>query len=426
MISNGQGVGIYTEWLLHITDQRPTDAALEAGAAAFQDEPSACATPAWMCVADTIEQFLPVDLNGPFGRLDWKNIYTFAASLAAQDAVGDYGMFNYRDFHADNSYWCGMNDGWNLNRLWNAGHHSVPRIPWIYYMRTGDARWLKLGERNVRHLANVDVIHYAVPGEKLVGPHVNGENAYGHTAGAMYHCKGFVHWGGDSEILAHLISFDPMLYSYYLTGDLRSQEVFREWTSAVKRVTLSRPNVGSGTREGAQSLEQLVAAYEQEWDPVLLKAIQGYARAILSQPAIRQGWMTYSTYYLVRYYRLTHDPAVKPWLMQWVDDVSKDANMAPHVPVLTVAGRLFGDAHLLKLAAEKSSNQQALIPDAWLALDPWSRAAEDMMSGKTKPEVYYANAYQMHERSLLFRALADAHMDFLPNKSAGASHAAGR
>jgi hypothetical protein len=286
-------------------------------------------------------------------------------------------------------------------------------------VRTGDARWLKLGERNVRHLANVDVIHYAVPNEEK-----KDEFLSWHTmmpmAGAMYHCYGAtVHWAGDSEIFGHYISFDPLLSSYYLTGDLRSREVFQEWTAAVKRFAHSQPDIRWDTindgRDAAQSLEQLLAAYEHEWDPALWPLIQGCARAIFTTPAVKEAWMAYAPYYLTRYFRLTHDPAVQPWLMQWsrdcMDTIRSDWD---RLMVGTMAGLLFGERNLLVSASQTVFNKQIYVPDTYISSDPWREAAEQVNSGKLGRFIYYRVAYDIHFQSLLFRAMADAKLEFSP------------
>jgi hypothetical protein len=75
---------------------------------------------------------------------------------------------------------------------------------------------------------NVDITHYVTPDYDLFAgmPHPR-PTMLPHKMGAHFHCKGFVHWGGDSSVAAHYVTaaYDQLFWNYYVTGNRRALDM---------------------------------------------------------------------------------------------------------------------------------------------------------------------------------------------------------
>lgn len=277
--------------------------------AIYQLEPHAFAPPEWVCASRGLGYLRPLDRAKYPGVANYCE-YEIKARLAAMDYARDYGMFNYQDVHGDNSWF--RNGTWSLNRIWNAGHHGSSRLGWILYAASGDPEYLALARRNARHVMNVDVIHFAPENCKLMEGEANHIWSREHKPGAMYHCKGVVHWGSDNNVFGHVVNYDFAMWDFFLTGNLRSREVALEWCGGIKAA--SPP--GCGTREGIQTLNELTELYQATWDPGLLELVNRFARAIESQPLAEQGWVSYAPF-LSKYLCFSGDQAMRDRAIEW-------------------------------------------------------------------------------------------------------------
>jgi len=305
--ANGMGVSVTNELLLDFGTQEPSFERSAALASIFQDDPHALTAPEYNCSTDV----LPLKLS-PYQpkKYPWIEHWladTFLGLVEAQKSTNDYGMFNYLDAHADNAHYMSeklygdRGPAWMLNRIWNAGHHGVSRLGWLLYFRSGDRRYLDYARPNTRHVLDVDVIHYHPKGLDLFA-HVKGRNTrlLQHRQGAMYHCKGFTHWGGDSAVSGHLVNFDFGLWAYYLTGDRRPLDAVNTWLDAL----IEMGGYPCISREGIQMVGELPEFVQWRQAPALVDLLDRYAEVVFNVPLAEQGWYNY-TQLLTRYWWFT-------------------------------------------------------------------------------------------------------------------------
>lgn len=311
-VANAQGVAAETNSLLWF---HPAGASVEQAReinANFQWQPHAYADPQWVCDSLVFGPMTPRE-ETRFPDPERYFEHNVMLRVAAQEYARDYGMWNFLDFHSDNS---GFTNGrWGLNRVWNNGHHGTARLPWYLYVRSGDPHYLQLARRVARHVMNVDVVHYVTPDYDLFAdckrpswPNLD------HTRGAMYHVKGFQHWGGDNVVAGHPINYDFMLWDYYLNGNHRALEVAKEWAEGIKQLA---PH-GYSDREGTMTLAELTEMYQATWDVGLLDILDAFQRRIAATPFAEQQWPNYAPF-LERYLSFTGSEAYRKRALEWKD-----------------------------------------------------------------------------------------------------------
>jgi hypothetical protein len=314
--ANAIGIAVEHNMLLHF--QPPGLEELDANGEAaqlnaiFQLEPHAMASPEWMCSAGAFGPMVPMlaqreKYPGPANYAE----YETKVRLAAMEYARDYGMFNWQDVHADNSRF--VNGTWTLNRIWNAGHHGTTRVPWYLYAASGAPEYLMPARRNARHVMNMDVIHYEPKGyDVMAGVPTRGWHLQPRF-GAMYHCKTVPHWGGDSFVADHLVSFDFMMWDWFLTGNGRAREVALEWCRAIKQMS----PFGFGRRDGMTIISELTELYQATWDGGLPELINRFARAVETEPLAIQGWVAYAPF-LTRYLVFSGDQRMRERAIEWI------------------------------------------------------------------------------------------------------------
>ncbi len=130
--------------------------------------------------------------------------------------------------------------GW-CNSEWDP-RHAV----WLHYLRTGEARWFRLGETMTRHSLDVDTCHYNPLRPYWVG------GSYRHS---MDHF-------GDEPFASHTF-IDTWVDYYYLTGDGRAREVIEEAGAFFLRYRWSEdPRYSFSLRSIANVLRGLLYVYE--------------------------------------------------------------------------------------------------------------------------------------------------------------------
>lgn len=289
--SNAQGLAINNDFLLNFQAVGDASAIPPAKLAYLADEdPHAAPDPRHTCASGVFGQILHSDTQS-FGQLEATTEKGFKSISTRTQPNNEHGMFIHGGAH---TYWYGWKKPAHagIHRVWINGHYQIARMPFVQYARTGNPiylRWVRDFSANLRDIA---MVHYASDERRF---------RY-HNLGAMYHCKGFAPWAGDSHLAGHLISMDFLAYDYYLTGNRRSLDVFNEWIEGLKLVSPG----GYGTREGIQTLTNLVEAYRLTWDPAVLEIMNRFANAIFHrQPILEQGWWDYNPLLGMRYYELT-------------------------------------------------------------------------------------------------------------------------
>lgn len=315
-VSNAQGVAIENNFLLAFDAGRAGPVDAPALNAVSQSAPHAWADPEWVCDSLAFGWQTPRDERA-FHSAEKFFEHAWFARQAAQEFARDYGQFNYGDIHSDNSEF--INGRWGLGRVWNQGHHGTHRIPWTFYARSGDPRWLRAARRGARHVMNVDVTHYVTPDYDLLQGFADVRNV-GHRKGAMFHAKGFTHWGGDCNIVSHLINFDFILWDYYVTGNRRALEVVQEWTDAVQR---ENPPAGTG-REATQPIADLTEAYKRDFDPRVLLVLRKLADRVAGRPFFEkdQHNVQYAPF-VERYLTFTGSESMRRRAREYADTIVK-------------------------------------------------------------------------------------------------------
>jgi len=130
--------------------------------------------------------------------------------------------------------------------------------------------------------------------------------------GAMYHCKTVPHWGGDSFVADHLISFDFIVWDWFLTGNRRAREVALEWGMAIKELS----PFGFGKRDGMTIICELTELYQATWDGGLFELMNRFARAVATEPLEIQGWVSYAPF-LLRYLPFSGDRRMRKRTIEW-------------------------------------------------------------------------------------------------------------
>jgi len=275
--SSAMGIGITNDFMIRFGESKKI-AEAEADAAAFEANPMAGAHPDWIGTSNVMGLVHPYDPERfPVHEKAAKDAMFGLWDL--QDKTGEYGMFLYRGWH--HSAYLG-NGYWNPYRLYSAGHHYEAYIPWLYFARSGDPRHGKMAAATMRTLTDLGTIHYDDPRYE----HREFASPQGRLIGSTRHTNGFVFWGGDHSILAHLTGYGAILLAHYLTGDLRFHEVaVDEWQSTLLEDRAnpqwgfaSRMNWGenppSNNRDNNNAVGEMLDLYQQTYDPRILALLQ--------------------------------------------------------------------------------------------------------------------------------------------------------
>ncbi len=175
----------------------------------FLNPPDVGVDPAWTAACEATGGFAPLDPERfpesermMEGYVDWmeRNIRL----------GGWYGFWDWGDVLA---VWDVATNDWRFYGRWGwCNSEWDPRHGvWIQYLRTGEARYFRLGEAMTRHSVDVDTCHF-----HPFRPYMEG--------GCFRHS---VDHFGDEPCASHTF-VDNWVDYYYLTGDLRTYEVLRE------------------------------------------------------------------------------------------------------------------------------------------------------------------------------------------------------
>ena len=298
--ANAQGLCIHNDLVMSFAPRKDAPSKRGPTLSYLADEdPHAAPDPAYTCGTGVFGPMLHADMQS-FGQLETMLEKGFE-SLSSRTLVNnEYGQFIFGGEHTYWYYWKTPPHA-GIHRVWITGHYQIARMPLVQYARTGNPLYLRWGRTFGASLRDISIVHY-----------VSEERRFKyHQLGAMYHCKGFVPWGGDAHVAAHPTSMDFLAYDYYLTGNRRSRDVMLEWVEGLK---IASPG-GHGTREGIQPLADMVVAYRLTWDAALVELMDRFAQAIFERaPLGEQGWWDYHPLLLMRYYGLTGaEKAVKEY-----------------------------------------------------------------------------------------------------------------
>lgn len=216
-------------------------------------------------------------------QLDW--------TVEMREKTGDYGMFNYGDYHYN---WNAVEQRWSHNRHYAGWHHGGGRVPWLLFARTGEPRCLEFGFDNARHMTDVDMCHHVAPdwGEttRALAARVKKEGIAAYVkdpteketaefpkevegflnesvhkrVGGLCKYIGFTHWYGGGRAFYNSQA-DFMLYGYYLTGDRRLWDCAMEFGDALLGITNSTFDGRSGAGRGCTAVDLYQATGEEKY-----------------------------------------------------------------------------------------------------------------------------------------------------------------
>ena len=268
--SSAMGIAVTSDFMIHFSPGEALEPA-RADLAAFNARPTLMVHPDWL---DRTEALGPVH---PYDPVRFPTFERAAEDILCgmwdlQDRTGEFGMFLYRGWH--HSRYMG-NGYWEPYRLYSAGHHYESYLPWLYYARSGNPAYLEMGLATIRHLSDLGIIHYDDPAYE----HQEFFSRQKRLVGSTRHTNGFVLWGGDHAILAHLTSYGGLITAHYMTGDARLREVVvTEWQKTLLEDRLNpewakAARLHSG-RDNNNSLGEMLDLYQLTYDPRLLALIQ--------------------------------------------------------------------------------------------------------------------------------------------------------
>lgn len=263
--ANAMGIAITSDMLIQFQGAADLPRA-ERVAHAFQQRYHALADPSWLAASGAMGLIQPYDPER-FPQYEQAAHKLLVGSWNTQEEMGEYGMFLYRLWHHGALQ---PDQKWDPYRLYSAGHHYEPYIPWLYYARSGDPFLLQNGMATIRQMSDQAIIHHA--DDRLV--HREFHFRQRHLVGSTKHTNGMVAWGGDHAVFGHLTTYNGLMTAYYLTGDLRLREVVGQWHHTITQ-DRGNPELQGASRWGegrdnSNSLAELIDLYQLTYDPSLL------------------------------------------------------------------------------------------------------------------------------------------------------------
>lgn len=276
--SGALGCAITSDIMIDFSMSKSEKSAIEV-AKCFQKRPHALADPAWNCASKAAGWIHPYDKE-KFPVMEGIIEDSLKGYEKTNDITDEYGMWIHRRWH--HSEYLG-DKKWKLYRMNNTTHHYEAFMPWLFYLRSGDPFYFKQGNDHTRNLSDVGIIHYDDKKYPQKEYHFGQKRLIGSTK----HTNGFVPWGADHGVGAHLTCYNGLITAYYLTGDLRYKEVVvDEWEKTITegrdnpeypKADRSRKPDGSivaGNKTGARDVDcfigELIDLYQLTYNPKVL------------------------------------------------------------------------------------------------------------------------------------------------------------
>ncbi|MHC4872788.1 MAG: exo-rhamnogalacturonan lyase family protein [Planctomycetota bacterium] len=192
-----------------------------------------------------------------------------------QDEEGDFGVWDYGDLQWMYTskggtpiyrYWMNCGKGWSV-------------LPWSLWLRSGDRNYFENGEKNSRHVMDVDTCE--IPGWDR-------SKTDWKLNGGQYHYSA-IHWGYGPEVFSYYVDSEYLLYSWYLTGLERAKDCLDNHAEAVARYVdreayikfFAEDPKGRGGRHFTTMVKNMCALYQATWDPRLKEFADEILKSVL-------------------------------------------------------------------------------------------------------------------------------------------------
>ncbi|MFW6039030.1 MAG: hypothetical protein ACOC9P_00965 [bacterium] len=351
---NAMGVARTSEYWLDFHGSASEPADVTARADAFEAHPLMLADSDWMAasgaywnIAARSEHYPQVE-DGPERMLD----FIFDTMYPR---VQGYGKWTFGAYN--NSYFPTFDFAW-VHRAWNVFYHGGTRWPWLTLARTGDPRFFTYAERFARHLMDVSVSNWE--DRRFNAKHWDHSKRFWEQnakyRGAQASCVGLVPWY-DGASNAFDCDVDYALWYYYLTGYQRAYDVaLMQGEFLLREEALLRrdkempsasqfpdPNIfpskeaerayferhrGSihdlltpgrqGTAPGAAALHLYRATHDKRYLMMAERIMDHYRQ--LEDEHGNAFTQHYYAPFAVRYWEVTKDESLKPYIIKWARD----------------------------------------------------------------------------------------------------------
>lgn len=320
---------------------------------AFEHSPLVLADPQWMAGSQAFWNIAPYD--DQYAELERATAKMLDFYPAMYEPLGDYGKWLFGGYHQD--YHPTLEYA-GIHRTWPGLHHGMPRWPWLTLVRSGDPHYFTFAENLSNYLLDMWIVQWEdqefnarkweqpSPPYRHAGKYRGGVTAY----------SAVVPWYQGMEVSFNA-QVDFALWYYYLTGYQRAWDVaMMEGELLLREESLLRQETGMADagrfppddlfpirelrdayfRDHKGSMHNLLTPGRQGTGPASA-ALQLYrathddrylaiARRVVDhnrQIEDETGDAYSNIYYaplLGRYWDVTRDKGVKPYIVKWAKD----------------------------------------------------------------------------------------------------------
>jgi hypothetical protein len=256
------------------------------------------------------------------------------------DRLNDYGLWNFGSYHK--SYLPTLDGSARHNRHWVDFHHGGPRWPWLVFVRSGEPRYFDFAEINTRHGLDVATCHWEdveynrkyidkAPRSWLTLKYLGGMCKYNQL----------VHWGAGSR-MGYNSMVDYALWYYYMTGYQRAWDVammngefLLRWNDPMPLDpgNGSNPILASdrnGMGRGAMAVTLYRATHDKRYLSLANKQMKYFRDRTDEETSLEPGFrhIIYAPF-VERYWELTHDPTLQPYILKWTRDWMQSFSRRP-------------------------------------------------------------------------------------------------
>ncbi|MGD9496785.1 MAG: hypothetical protein AB7Y46_10825 [Armatimonadota bacterium] len=222
-----------------------------------------------------------------------------------RDRLGNYGWINFGDVNYNLT---NATDPETITyghwRHWAQMFYGGPNAYPLLFMRSGRRDAWDFHRVNARHIMDFDICHLdSDESLHFRFPKIKG-GRYGGNGGICHYAANIYPLGPDCHVRF-------MLWDWYLNGNPRAWEVFREFANQNAARRHEPANNRYLHRQTGGGLRLFAEAYEATWDPAYLSCAHQLAE-ILYGAQSDLGFTRYDDVYMnegkVKYYQLTGDP----------------------------------------------------------------------------------------------------------------------